>query len=292
MPELSDFPSIDINYFDIKEVRKSESICLKKLNYKLNIFSSYHILCNLLNLGIIFEDEVHDKMNYLNIFTYSKKLLKRFVCDNISTNFNPMQIALSVVYCTRSRFNLSQKRMNVLLDFYGYKEDYFSVCLNYLKEINIDEVKSSSLAPIKKGKSITTKIIINVQDKIKNTNNININPFSQAVIIPSTQINTQNNENIATDDTKTNNFKKIEEIKINYKYQPKNVSKSYNEVKTNKISTSTNSSNGKIKPTVKKRVTNIKLPEIDGEKKPKKENKSESKFKTTLSLYNLITKND
>ena len=98
MPELSDFPSFDINYFDIKEVRKSESFCLKKLNYKLNIFSSYHILCTLLNFGIIFEDEVNDKTSYLNIFTFSKKLLKTFVCDNVSTNFNPMQIALSVVY--------------------------------------------------------------------------------------------------------------------------------------------------------------------------------------------------
>jgi hypothetical protein len=125
--------------FSEKDIKTSEIICLKLLDYKLDRTTSYDLLESFLKNGIVFENEVNvvscQNMKEMNDLAFS--ILKNFVYDTRYLDFTPLQVAASVVSYVRKKFQL--KSWNRLLEkIYSIKQDYFINCYFILTTIISD----------------------------------------------------------------------------------------------------------------------------------------------------------
>jgi hypothetical protein len=171
VPDLCRFSITQNDYYDLKDVRKYENHCIKFLDYKLDFFTSYDILTYIINIGLFFNDEIHSDYPVEKVFLYAYKLLNHFVFNNLSLKFNPLQIGISIMCLTRERFKFDEERTDFLLNFYGYKKDYFYECMNVIKLEEISKMNIITPFVREREKSHTTKAMVNmiaVQEKLKN----------------------------------------------------------------------------------------------------------------------------
>ena len=133
-----------------------EIYVLHLLDYKLNIFTSYDMLIDIINFGFIFEGEEFDnkKMNYL--YSNLQKILYFFSEINSYIDMAPKQIAVSIIGFIRE-----------LLDLTPFNEKFKKIFL--INEKN-EQFYQSGLEIIKKRIKIENEIKGN--EKINEVNSI------------------------------------------------------------------------------------------------------------------------
>jgi hypothetical protein len=313
MPDLSNFSSYDINYYDKKEIKKYEIFCLQQLKYNLYSYDSYSLLRTFFQIGMIFEDEAIHEVSQ-KVFTYALQLLDKYICTNISTNFNPMKVALSIMTFTRNNFNLSKERTNQLIEFYGYDQDYFYMCLESLTdEEKLSKIGTSLTTPTK---SLTSSNVINLNDKLKHKlkteKAYKYHITSRQSMPPTDRTNFQNgvasitnrNKKVISFDSKVQRFtpNATDTFSSGKKTNVKPVNsyvQGYLQTVT-QGSASTNSSGskhlGRVHKPTKSITTMTKLPEIKVNMNMRLSGgnvkQTGGKNKTTTSLFKILTKND
>ena len=145
-PELQMFCNIEKSILlTIHEIRESEVQCLTLLNHNMYIYSVYDWLTTLLSNGIVFEEEVNDKEEIENIYTYTQKLLTNLTSKIYFCKYSSIQIAFSIVQLSREKYlkkdlKLSEKIYNLLLNLYEIGFSDYEDCYNLIKNDINNEV--------------------------------------------------------------------------------------------------------------------------------------------------------
>ena len=110
------------NYFKMRDIRIVETICLKALDHKLDIYSPYHFLEFFIHIGFLFSSENVGKINSGIFDTF-----KNFAKDNKFVEYTSLEIAIS---CIVSNID---KQAADFFQIYDIKESDYKNCLDYLK---------------------------------------------------------------------------------------------------------------------------------------------------------------
>lgn len=157
---IKDFPSYEVflqenHIYDVDgmDLKVNEVELLKLLKYKLDHHSAYDVLKFYMYNGFIYEREV-DRGNPDNICTmmynYANSILKLIMYSDIALNYDPEQIAFSVLLLTRKKFRLDDKYFTkVLKNIYNIKICDYRDCLDICKLL-IDDVENGVIGATKK----------------------------------------------------------------------------------------------------------------------------------------------
>ena len=226
-PELQIFCNIEKSILlTINEIRESEVQCLTLLNHNMYIYSVYDWLTILLSNGIVFEEEINDKEEIENIYSYTQKLLTNLTSKIYFCKFSSIQIAFSIIQLSREKYlkkdlKLSEKIFNLLLDLYEIGFSDYEDCYNLIKndinnEVNEETDEEESYLDMninsKKGmKSLEINLTESNYSNIKGKRNIsNIMGNSEK----NTYLFSQNSNKYINTDFNIQNNKKKNRIKL------------------------------------------------------------------------------
>lgn len=141
IPDLSHFQSLHGKYFLLDELRRTEIICLKVLDYKLNYFTSYHFLVFYLAHGIIFTNEIKDEKNIDKIYSDSYEILENMVQDNKLITKSHEYLAASIISYIREEYKIKEKWNESMGKIYKLElsefEDVLSTIKTYIYILNL-----------------------------------------------------------------------------------------------------------------------------------------------------------
>jgi len=139
----------------------AEVECLKILKYNLNIPTSLTILKYLFICGILFDNEVEEK-EIKKIYDECFEILSFCIGQNdIYIKYNPVQVALGIIYFVRKKYNLKKNIFKYFNDLFGIKFSYIKECTklisklynnkninknenNNIKQLNLDNNKNNN----------------------------------------------------------------------------------------------------------------------------------------------------
>ena len=127
MPYFNSFSNmIKNNFFTVKDLRKMETLCIKKLNYKMDYYTAFHFLEYFLENGIIFSNvDIDIDTMYKNIY----EIINYFLKDSKYFKFKPLEIAVSCIAIALEKYNSKE-----FFDIYRLDEKEYICCIKYLKE--------------------------------------------------------------------------------------------------------------------------------------------------------------
>ena len=134
-PELQIFTNIEKSIFlTLEEIRESEVQCLTLINHNMYIYSVYDWITILLSNGITFEEELNNKEELENIYTYTQKLLTNLTSKIYFCKYSSIQIAFSIIQLSREKYlnkdmKLSEKIFNLLLNLYEINFSDYEECI-------------------------------------------------------------------------------------------------------------------------------------------------------------------
>ncbi len=138
-PYIPDYSNVSPNW-KAKDIRQMEDICLKSLDYKLNISTFSEILSNFLNVGIVFEHEfdesritqtikapnLDENSDYSSkkIFDYARKLMRMILEKDweILNSQSTYYLALAIIQKTREKFSLEKSITDSLIKLFCIDE--------------------------------------------------------------------------------------------------------------------------------------------------------------------------
>jgi hypothetical protein len=177
--------------FSANDIKKSEIVCLKLLNYNLKRTTSYDFLEAMLNHGIVFENEVSlvsaQNLKEMNDLAYS--ILNEFVYDTRYLDFTPLQLAASVVSYVRKKF-FFKCWTRLLEEAYSISQEYFMTCsfvlTTIISDFSYDVYSPNSLVLSKCNRAVSPR-----------SNNSSLNlfkvPFSYPGNLEEEEVRTPNN---------------------------------------------------------------------------------------------------
>jgi len=114
------------NIFSLKEIRKLETLCIKKLNHKLDYYTAYHYIEFFLENGIIFsQSDTELEKIYKTIYD----IINYFLKDTKYLNFKPLEIAISCIAIVLEKYKSKD-----FFEIYNINEKEYKFCFKYLKE--------------------------------------------------------------------------------------------------------------------------------------------------------------
>ena len=149
-PELQIFTNIEKSIFlTLEEIRESEVQCLTLINHNMYIYSVYDWITILLSNGITFEEELNNKEELENIYTYTQKLLTNLTSKIYFCKYSSIQIAFSIIQLSREKYlnkdmKLSEKIFNLLLNLYEINFSDYEECYNLIKRDMSNETEEES----------------------------------------------------------------------------------------------------------------------------------------------------
>jgi hypothetical protein len=142
MPSNDLFNEIFSEKITTEDINSSELFCLKTIQYKLNMDTSYSILQILLTYGVLFTNECSSlKDHYVRVYELSEDILayiydgKELLLTPLDfnyTNYIPLHIACAVVSVARETMRLTPW-CSILEHFYKLKLDHFKDAFHYVK---------------------------------------------------------------------------------------------------------------------------------------------------------------
>ena len=225
-PELQIFCNIEKSILlTIEEIRESEVQCLTLINHNMYIYSVYDWITILLSNGIVFEEELSNKEELDNIYSYTQKLLTNLTSKIYFCKYSSIQIAFTIIQLSREKYlnkdlKLSEKIFNLLLNLYEINFSDYEECYNFIKKDMSNETEEESyeesdidmIINSKKGvKSLEVNLTESNYSNMKgkrNINNIMGNPDKNKYLL------SQNSNNYINTDLNLKNDGKKNRIKL------------------------------------------------------------------------------
>ena len=148
-PELQIFCNFEKSIsLTIEEIRESEVQCLTLLNHNMYIYSVYDWITILLSNGIAFEEELNNKEELDDIYSYTQKILTNLTSKIYFCKYSSIQIAFSIIQLSREKYlnkdlKLSEKIFNLLLNLYEISFSDYEECYNLIKRDMNNETEES-----------------------------------------------------------------------------------------------------------------------------------------------------
>ena len=147
-PELIGFNNIDPNIIlSFEKIKLYEVQCLKFINYKYFIYSTYDWVNIFISNGFIFENEIDYKDYISEIHTYTYRLLIAITPKNIFIKYSTFHMALSLIQIAREDKIDENKRNDELfekiLDLYDISKKDYKDCYREIKAV-INKEKNNS----------------------------------------------------------------------------------------------------------------------------------------------------
>jgi len=121
-------------YFTEREIKNTEIICLKILNYNLSFLNVYDYLDFFLLIGIVEKTEMPYNIEILNkINNQTMIITNSFISDNKSLIFSDLQISCSIIKLVRELNKFQNKWINIFKEIFLIEEVYFTECFEVLK---------------------------------------------------------------------------------------------------------------------------------------------------------------
>jgi len=179
---LGDFENLSENFkrifYSIDELQKSEVFCLGVLNFNLSHVTAkqyYDVFCS---IGFVFQDELNLVKSLNDFYESGNTILKEFVSDFQSTNYEAFNIAFSIIRYLREIYLLEKKRsrMSILEAIFNIKSKSYKGAWDLLRKIkNYAELSrntGSSIQNFENSSGNNNKSIENV-NKTKYISSIN-----------------------------------------------------------------------------------------------------------------------
>lgn len=135
MPDFKDlFTRNSRIYFSERDLRHTEIVCLKILNYNLNFINVFDYLDFFALIGIVDKTDMDynfDLLDKINNQVFS--IANTFISDSKSLIFSDLQIACSVIKLVRELNKFQAKWLNIYKELFFIEEAYFSECFETLK---------------------------------------------------------------------------------------------------------------------------------------------------------------
>ena len=200
------------------EIRSLEILCLKLINYNLNLYSTYDWLCIFTGIGYIFDCEIENEDTVEKMHENCLKLLVLITPKNIFIKYSPMKLALSIIKASRDNL-ISQNKINDnlyqnLLKLFNVQFKDYEDCYNELKIVIEKENGTSTYQTQANSNSNNTRHgpFIDTSKRIEND--------SSRVMKPKIQNYSQ--DKIVIKAEKTNKFQ-IKKISANKIIHPKTI---------------------------------------------------------------------
>jgi hypothetical protein len=107
----------------MRDIRLMETLVVKVLEHKLDLYSPYHYIEFFIHIGFIF----NDGENASKINMYILDAFKKFVKDEKFIEFTSLEIAAACIV------SVIDKQANEFLEIYEIKESEYKTCLDYMK---------------------------------------------------------------------------------------------------------------------------------------------------------------
>ena len=137
-PELINFNNINSNIIlSTDKVKLYETKCLKYINYKYFIYSTYDWINIFISNGYIFEDEIENKEYISEIHTYTYRLLISITPKNMFIKYSTFYMAISLIQITREdkidENKIKEELFEKLLWLYNIKKKDYEDCYREIK---------------------------------------------------------------------------------------------------------------------------------------------------------------
>ena len=149
-PELISFNDIDMNIMiSFDKIKLYETKCLKFIDYKYFIYSTYDWINIFISNGYIFEDEIGNKDYISEIHTYTYRLLIAITPKNIFIKYSTFHMALSLIQITREdkidENKINDELFEKLLGLYDIKKKDYEDCYLEIKAVINKEKNNNKL---------------------------------------------------------------------------------------------------------------------------------------------------
>ena len=159
--DLGSFPCTNKgDKYDIKDVKSIESFCIQALDYRLDLYSSYHYLEFFLYFGIIFKDE--NQTNLHSVYELCIDIINNFIADYKSITFSPLNVAVACILVSREHYQLRLgKNIKDLFMFFNVDTSKSTVCYDAIDKLYKEMAEQQGLISksIKDKKCVTSRNI-------------------------------------------------------------------------------------------------------------------------------------
>ena len=140
MPDINDLKSNTKNiYYNSREIRRYETICLILLKHKLNYYTVYNVIEIFLQSGIVYEDEVTQlppeiiKEKVESMYKFIFQLLDKIAVNKIYLSYHPLVLASTIIALCRENFNFVEMWSSKFEYLYDIELADFEVCYREIK---------------------------------------------------------------------------------------------------------------------------------------------------------------